>query len=571
MEVVMTGEGINNYMGEDYADFIVDYRTNPRIAELFPGAAILDINNTYAIIYLPVSQFANRMMRGIRLLIVPNVYGLASEVSLEASGVQKIRSMPDFNLRGEGVLIGIIDTGINYTLPAFKKENGTTKIRSIWDQTIKSVNGAQSSTNFGTEYKEEQINQALQNENPLTVVPSTDEDGHGTMLAGIAAGTENSTEGFYGVAPEAELVIVKLAQAKKYLREFYSIPEGVICYQENYIMWGVQYCLDVARQLERPIAICIGVGTSQSGHDGTAPLSELLNMYADFPRVGIVTAIGNEGNLGRHYYGTIDPAVGNTSLEFNVGENDKGFSMQLWGEAPGIFSIDILSPSGEYIPRISAGLQVSRRISFIFEQTIINVEYQTVEPRTGDELILLNFHNTTPGVWKITVYGQGNLVGNFHIWLPMGNFISKDTYFIKPNIYTTVVAPGDAVVPISVTAYNPVGDSLYANASRGYTRTNTIKPELAAPGVNYLAPTLDGGYTNFTGTGVASAHTAGIVALLLEWGVVRGNQQNIDTLEIKKYLIRGAKRSSNLTYPNRDWGYGILDIYNAFDVLRSSV
>ncbi|MDD3173108.1 MAG: S8 family peptidase [Herbinix sp.] len=567
----MTGEGINNYMGEDYADFIVDYRTNPRIAELFPGAAILDINNTYAIIYLPVSQFANRMMRGIRLLIVPNVYGLASEVSLEASGVQKIRSMPDFNLRGEGVLIGIIDTGINYTLPAFKKENGTTKIRSIWDQTIKSVNGAQSSTNFGTEYKEEQINQALQNENPLTVVPSTDEDGHGTMLAGIAAGTENSTEGFYGVAPEAELVIVKLAQAKKYLREFYSIPEGVICYQENYIMWGVQYCLDVARQLERPIAICIGVGTSQSGHDGTAPLSELLNMYADFPRVGIVTAIGNEGNLGRHYYGTIDPAVGNTSLEFNVGENDKGFSMQLWGEAPGIFSIDILSPSGEYIPRISAGLQVSRRISFIFEQTIINVEYQTVEPRTGDELILLNFHNTTPGVWKITVYGQGNLVGNFHIWLPMGNFISKDTYFIKPNIYTTVVAPGDAVVPISVTAYNPVGDSLYANASRGYTRTNTIKPELAAPGVNYLAPTLDGGYTNFTGTGVASAHTAGIVALLLEWGVVRGNQQNIDTLEIKKYLIRGAKRSSNLTYPNRDWGYGILDIYNAFDVLRSSV
>lgn len=570
-EECMIGEQRNKFIGEDYADFIIDYRTTPRITDLFPEAVIHNINNTYAVLHLPVAQFANRIARGTRLLIIPNLFGLASEVSLEASGVEKLRNIPDFGLRGEGVLIGIIDTGVNYLLPAFKKQDGTTKIISIWDQTIQSENETASELDFGVRYTAEQINQALKEGNPLTIVPSTDENGHGTMLAAVAAGTENRSEGFVGVAPEAELVIVKLVQAKKYLREFYAIPEGVICYQENNIMGGVQYCVQVARQLNRPIAICIGIGTSQSAHDGTTPLAQQLAMVADFPHVGVVTAAGNEGNLGRHFHGTIDAGVGSTVVELNVGENDKGFSLQLWGEAPGIYSIDILSPSGEYIPRITASLVVSRRISFIFEQTLIYVEYQTVDPRTGDELILLNFHNATPGTWKFTVYIQGNIAGNFHIWLPMGNFISKDTYFIQPDIYTTVLTPANAITPIAVTAYNPVGGALFVNASRGYSRNNTIKPELAAPGVNYVAPNLVGGYTQFTGTGVASAHTAGIVALLLEWGVVRGNQTTFDTLEIKKYLIRGARRSSNLSYPNRDWGYGILDIFNTFDVLRQNV
>lgn len=567
----MTGEERIQFSSEDYADYIIDYRMNPDILEMFPEAELHNINNRYAVIHLPISQFANRMQKGVRLLILPKIFGLASEISLEASGINKLRSIPDFNLRGKGVLVGIVDTGIQYTLPAFKKEGGLTKIVSIWDQTILQEDGTHPEIHFGTEYRAEQINQALVAQNPLTVVPSTDENGHGTMLAAVAAGTENLKEGFYGVAPDAELVIVKLSEAKKYLRDFYGIPEKAICYQENNIMWGVQYCLQVARRLNRPLALCIGIGTSLSAHDGTNPLSQQLIMVADSPQIGVVTCAGNEGNLGRHFHATIDPAIGSTSLELNVGEKDSSFSMQLWGEAPGIYSVDILSPTGEYIPRITASLYLSRKISFIFEKTIIYIEYQTVEPKTGDELILMNFHNATPGIWKFTVYEQGNLEGDFHIWLPMGDFITRDTYFIQPDIYTTVLTPGNATVPITVTAYNPVGEALYANASRGYSRNEVICPELAAPGVNYLAPALDGSYKNYTGTGVASAHTTGIVALFLEWGVINGNLNNMDTLEIKKYLIRGAKRSSNLTYPNRDWGYGILDVYNTFDVLRSNV
>ena len=154
------------------------------------------------------------------------------------------------------------------------------------------------------------------------------------------------------------------------------------------------------------------------------------------------------------------------------------------------------------------------------------------------------------------------------MWLPMGDMITVDTYFIEPDIYTTVLSPGAAMVPITVTAYNPVTGTLFVNASRGYSRSNNIKPDLAAPGVNYIAPNLNGEYVTFTGTGVAAAHMAGIVALVLEWGIVKGNQPTLDTVEIKKILIRGAKRSKNLIYPNRDWGYGIVDIYNVYNVLR---
>ncbi len=567
----MTGNERSRITSEDYADYIIDYRANPNISELFPGAAVFYINTVYAVIHLPVSQFENRLQTGNRLARIPSILGLTSEAALEASGVKKLRNIPDFNLRGQGVMIGFIDTGIKYTLPAFKKTDGTTKIHSIWDQSIQSENGYPYHTYYGTEYKAEQINTALGSENPLTIVPSTDENGHGTMLAAIAAGTEDRSAGFFGVAPEAELVIVKLKQAKKFLRNFFAIPENALCYQENDIMWGVQYCLAVARELNRPIAICIGVGTSQSAHDGTNPLSQQLTLLADHPQVAIASSAGNEGNLGRHFHSIIDQTVGSVNMELNVGEKDSGFSMQIWGEAPGIYSIDILSPSGEYIPRMSASLQGSRKISFIFEQTVIFLEYQTVDPRNGEELILLNFHKATAGVWKITIYVQGNLAGNVHSWLPMGDFITRDTYFIQPDIYTTILAPSNAVVPITITAYNPVGGILYTNASRGFSRTNAVKPELAAPGVNYTAPNLSGGYSEYTGTGVATAHTAGIIALLLEWGVVKGNQTSFDTVEIKKYLIRGAKRTANLTYPNREWGYGMIDIFNTFDVLRQNI
>lgn len=564
----MTQEERNKIVSNEYADLIIRYNGDEAQLNRFQNDTINIVSTRYAVVHIPVEEFGNSIIAEFGYGAVPACYGLVSAASLEASGIRRLRNLPNFALRGQGILIGIVDTGIDYTNPVFKNADNTTRIVSIWDQTIYSENGYPPNTFYGTEYKKEQINEALIHDNPLEFVPSTDEIGHGTMLAGISGGNEVPESNFYGVAPDAEFVVVKVKPIKQYLRDFFSIPNDAICYQENDIMFGVRYLLDFARQLGRPIAICIGLGTSQGSHDGSSPLSEYLSINADVVGTAIVIAAGNEGNAKRHFYSLVDPAIGHVSVELNVGENEGGFSMEIWGNTPSTYSIDILSPTGEYIPRIPPQIIASREISFIFEKTKINVDYQLVESQTGDQLILIRFKNPTAGIWSFKVYKTGDLKVGFHIWLPMGNFITENTYFIRSDPDTTVLESGDAFVPITVTAYDDQNDSLYLNAGKGYTRLGIVKPEIAAPGVNVICPTLDHGFTSATGTSVATAHTTGIAAMMLEWGIINRNYNSLDSLGIKKFLMKGARRNVSMEYPNTEWGYGILDIYNVFDILR---
>lgn len=564
----MTTEERQRITSNDYADLLINYNGDRSILNRFQNASIHIINYYYAVVHVPVSQVTDTTISILGYSVMPSLFGLISEASLEASGILRLRNIPNFNLRGQGVLIAVIDSGIDYTNPVFRYADNTTKIVSIWDQTIFSDQYPEG-TYFGTEYSRDQINQALASANPMEIVPTTDEVGHGTMVAGIAAGNEVPESDFFGVAPDAELVIVKLKPAKQYLREFFRVPAEVPCYQENDIIFAVDYVNRVSINLNRPIAICIAFGTSQGPHDGRGTSSSYLSMVAESINVGVVAAAGNEGNARRHFMGRIDPAVGFDTIELFVGENEAGFSMEIWGASPGTFSIDIQTPSGESVPRIIARLDEVRDITFIFEPTRIILDYQMIESQSGNQLILLRFSRPATGIWRFNVYSGGPLATAFNAWLPMENFISPNTYFIRSDPYTTVLSPGNATVPITTTAYNIVDDSLYLNASRGYTTVGDIKPEIAAPGVNILAPTPRQSYAEFTGTSPSAAHTAGVVALLLEWAVVRGNRPNINTIDLKVFMIRGARREPTIQYPNRDWGYGILDAYNIFDSLRT--
>ena len=579
----MTKEKRSMILSNDYFDLIIEYDRNEPLIKTFQNDSIHIMNNRFAIVYLSTKQINKSSLSRFGYSSIPNYFGINSKESLDASGVSKIRYIPTLNLRGQGVLLGFVDTGIDYTNPIFINGDGTSRIISIWDQTIDSENqypgGAiygegivyGEPTYFGTEYKKQQINQALLNQNPFDIVPSRDEIGHGTMLAGIAAGSEDEISNFSGVAPDSEIVVVKLKPAKAALKEFFSLPSDSTCYQENDIMWGMQYLTRVSRQLNRPIAICIGLGTSQGNHYGMEPLSSLLSVAGNFTGVCITVAGGNEGGTRRHYYNEIISAIDNKTVEFVVGEveNKNGFSMELWGAAPGSYSIDIITPSGEYIPRIVDGILLHRDISFIFDQTTISIDYQLLESNTGDQLIFLRFQNPTTGIWRMNVYVTGDLKASFHIWLPSDDFISDGTYFTESNPYTTITSPGNSVMPITVIAYDASNHRLYSNSGKGYSAANIVKPELAAPGVNILSPTLEHGFKNVTGTSASAAHTAGVTALLLEWGIIRGNFKGISTIAIKKFLIRGAVQVTNYPSPNKDWGYGILDIYNALDILRT--
>lgn len=565
----MTQEEKYKIISNDYVDLFIEYNRNVKLLERFPNASIHTLNTRYAIAYTPTGILTTGFLSKYGYSPLPHCYGLTSIKSLEVSGVQKLRRLPDFDLRGNGILIAIIDTGIDYTNPIFIREDGTSKIVALWDQTIDSENQYPAITFYGTEYSAEQINLALRSNNPLEIVPSVDEIGHGTMLAGVLVGSEVTNSNFSGVVPEADIIVIKLKQAKQNLRDFFIIPADVPCYQENDILWSLQFILDTVLKLQRPCSVCLGLGSSQGSHDARGPLNNTISFFANFSGLSFSISAGNEGNMQRHFFSTIDPSVESSTVELIVGENERGFSMELWGSLPNTYSVDILSPAGEYVPRISESIHESKEIGFIFEATTISVNYWLIESHSGEQLILMRFRNPSPGIWKFQVYSRGDLTGSYHIWLPMNGFISDLTYFVNPDRFTTVTSPGNAIAPITVTAYNPANDALYDQASRGYSRDNIIKPELAAPGVNVVVPTLAKGFATASGTGLAAAHTAGITAIMLEWGIVRGYYPEINSTVIKQYLIRGAKRSNFLQYPNQDWGYGIIDLYNVFNVLRT--
>ena len=559
-------------ISDDYIDLIIQYNGNFNILKQYEEYSVHSINPGYAAIYLPVSQITNQLSQEFGYAGIPKCYSLSSYESLVASGVTRLRSVPALNLRGEGVLVGFVDTGIDYTNPVFLKEDGTTKIAAIWDQTIESgpYPELRFPAYFGTEYTSEQINQALNSPDPLEIVPSMDENGHGTMLAGIAAGSENKRNQFEGVVPDAELLVVKLKQAKRNLMDYYFIPPDVPCYQETDLNWGVQYLINTADKLKRPLVVCIAVGTSQGPHGGYGLIGSLLRIVGDCPGVGITIAAGNEAQARRHFYSILD-LTKTVTVELNVAPDEYGFTMELWGSPPMIYTIDILSPSGEFIPAIPQGLFETKVVRFIFDQTVLYINYIMIEQDSGKQVIILRFENPTRGIWRFRVSGKGDIPGDFHIWLPSGDFISNETFFLNSDPYTTITSPGNNLLPITVTAYNAATGALYPESGKGFSTSNIINPDLSAPGVNVVCPTLNNEFTTITGTGAAAAHMAGLVAMIFEWGIINENYPRLDTLGAKKFLLRGAERDSDLLYPNQNWGYGIVDIYNSYNIFRTII
>lgn len=555
-------------MSEDFADLLtsdsslIDIEDNDLCYSIIEG--------DFAVLHVPVEDLPDNYTQIYNYAVNPSCYGLMDIPSVEASGVYTIRTLPITNLRGQSVLIGIIDTGIDYTHNAFLHADGTSRIISIWDQVLQEGNPPEG-FNYGSEYTQEEINNALQTTDPFSYVPTTDDIGHGTFLSGIAAGNTIESENFSGIAPDSELVVVKLKPAKAYLKEFFRIPPEALAYQENDIMSAISYLINVSRSLLKPISICIGIGTSQGAHDEYGNLTSFISNIANISGVAISIAAGNEGNTMHHYYGAISNSAEFDTVELQVGPDEYGFSMELWGNAPNTFSIDILSPTGEYIPRIPARIEESREIRFIFEETIINIDYFLIESQTGDQLIHIRFFRPTEGLWRFRVYATGDLDLNYHVWLPISDFLSADTFFTDPEPNVTITSPGNTNIAMTVTAYDITNDSLYLSASRGFSRRGVINPDIAAPGVNLIGPLPNNNYGVMSGTSVATAHNTGISALLLEWGVTLGNLSSIASVEIKNLLIRGAERSPLEEYPNPSWGYGIINIYNTFINIRGDI
>lgn len=524
---------------------------------------ITKINKQNSINHVSVSDFSMCILDIYPYRRFPKIYTLNSTLNLEKSGVFNVRNFKNLPLYGQGILMAFIDTGIDYQHQAFLYPDGTSRIYSIWDQTIDNGPPPAGFT-FGTEYSKNLLNYSIKQSNPYSSVPTTDNNGHGTMLAGIAAGNPNKMEDFSGIATSAELIVVKLKQAKRYNRRIFSVPENIECYQESDIMFGVEYVRSVAAKVNKPLVICIGMGSSQGNHDGSGSLSLLLNNLSLTPRIGISVAAGNEGNNNRHYQGEVTEQNYTKQFYLNVSEQDKMFSLEIWQGLPFRLAVTITSPSGEKTNQISPGLNECHEYDFNLNPSILYISNMNFEEETGNQLILVRFENAKSGTWTIEITSLEKGASTFHAWLPSGNLISTGTYFFEPDPNITITTPGNAENTITVTAYNQNNDNIITDSSRGFTLSSVVKPDIAAPGYQLTCPTLQNSYGSATGTGAAAAHTAGIIAMVLEWAVLKGNYTTITGRDIGGLLNRGASRSLNMEYPNPIWGYGKLDLYGLF-------
>ncbi len=457
--------------------------------------------------------------------------------------------------------------GIDYTHKAFLDSVGNTRILKIWDQADNSGN-MPLGFGYGSEYSESDINKALRSDNPLDIVPVTDEIGHGTFLAGVAGGSEDVENDFVGAVPECKFVVVKLKPAKQYLRRHYMIRNGVPAYQENDIMLALGYLRSQAKLFNMPLSVVIGVGSNRGSHNGQSPLSSSIDDFAKKPASAISVAAGNEGDKRHHFRGNIENEDDFEDVEIRVGADIDGFIIEIWGNNPEILSVGLESPSGEVIPRIPARIGEKETIYTIFDNSIIDVEYALVEQLSGDEVIIIRFTTPSEGVWKIRVYGENIIEGVFDAWLPISGFISDEVYFLKPEPEGTITAPGDTQGSMTVSSYSAQSGAFDAESSRGFLRDGRIKPDFAAPGVYVMGPVRDDRYALRAGTSIAAAITAGAAAQILNWGIVNGDYEALGSRIIKSYLIRGADREEGIVYPSREWGYGKLDVFNSFNLLR---
>ncbi|MBS7302925.1 MAG: S8 family peptidase [Lachnospiraceae bacterium] len=580
-------------LSEDYVDWVIDFPLSEVLSEYSEDMDFCyqEITEGFGIVSINRNQMPDTSLISFDYHFFPDLLGLQQTEGagvqgtafdpspLVTSGIPGVQGQP-LNLTGRGVILAFADSGINYENRVFRREDGTSRILAIWDQTIQEGEPPEGFY-IGTEYTREQINEALRSENPKEIVPTYDEDGHGTRMAALAAGSiiGDGTE-YLSPAYDADILVVKLKPSKKYLKNYYLIPENATAYASSDFMLAIKYLNSYALAFQRPIVFCIGMGSNYRDHQGNSVFSRYLGSIASQQsRVMVITG-GNEGNAAHHYAGRFQKEISGIggrreeNMEIYVSEGVNGFLMQIWTAAPVNLAVSIRTPGGEYIAPVSVLFQTNLQYRFVFEQTVITVYNKYIAQGSGDALVLLRFENPTPGIWTVGVSDSEENPGVvFDAWLPITEFLAAPVYFLQPSPNTTLTSPSYVPDAINVATYNSYDNSIYLNSGRGFGRDGQIKPDLAAPGVNITIAGNRLGSTplisTYTGASLAAAITAGAAAQFMQWAIIDRNASYIRSQELKNYFIRGARRDPNIVYPNPIWGYGRLDLYNTFANLRN--
>ncbi len=572
-------------LSDDFYDILYDYPTSEAESGLtgIPHC-IVGLEGDFSILYMDRSRVLPLSVSTYRYAYIPKCFGLLCQETLskemmsaqindfmggqgnaalhgayEQSGILAVQR-PPLSLSGNGILIGFVDTGVRYWLDEFIREDGTSRIFSIWDQTQQEGRTPEGLP-YGTEYTQEQINNALarRRDGQEDELPHRDGDGHGTGLASIAL----------RAAPQAQIVMVKCREAKPYLKAYYGIWQGAKAYSESDLVAGLSYLEQVAMRENKPLVLCISMGTNMGEHRGTSLLNRYVEELGNRIRRCVVIGGGNEGNLAHHYSGSlqISGEAQSEDVEIRVSENVASFSFELWGEIPNNYSISLRAPDGEQTDRIPIRYGMERNLRFVYSATRVYVSYVLVERGSGSQLIFVRFTDPTPGIWTVRVYAEGEYgIADYNMWLPMEAFLQQPVYFLRPNPYLTMTEPAYSRVAIGNTYFNSSNGSFAIDSGRGSERSGEVHPALSVAGVD-VASVLGA----LTGSSASAALMAGAAALFMEWVIIRQDDPLLTSVGVRNYFIRGAVRDPDMDYPNATWGYGKMTIEGVFRELIEGI
>lgn len=527
-----------------------------------PNTTVVELFHQYAIVTLPEQYIDMLAARDeIEYIEFPKSLYFDVEAGRNASCVAGVQANPvvagnqtgaGYGLTGKGVLVGILDSGIDYSHPDFRKEDGTTRIRFLWDQTIQGEVGSgrvPAGYARGAEYTAEDINEALELGSGIPVTDSR--TGHGTAVAGIAAGNGRASAGrrYRGIAIESELIIVKL-----------GVGEGGYP-RTTEVMEGLDYVLRKAIELQMPVSINLSFGNNYGPHDGQSLFENYISELNGIWKNVIVIAMGNEGDVRHHAKATLVDQ--DQEMEFAVGGNESRLSLQIWKQYVDEMQFVVVSPSGKrfQVPDIP-GMAVSQPL-FATGTSSLQMYHGEPTPYTEIQEIYLEWKlepgvYVESGIWTLRVYPVRIRDGIIDIWMPGSEVVGRETGFLVPSVDTTLTIPSTAFRIISIGAYDVATGRLASFSGRGKTLDGRIKPTIVAPGVDIMTAAPGGGYTVHTGTSMAAPFVTGAAALMMEWGIVRNNDSNLYGEKVKAYLVKGARPLPGEPVPSERQGWGAL-------------
>ena len=512
--------------------------------------SVVELSNEFAIVTVREDRLeALSGIEAVEYIEKPKRLFFQVENGRRVSCMTSVQIRPP-KLYGTGVLVAIIDSGIDYANLDFRNADGTTRIYALWDQTI--PGNPPEGYVQGTEYTQEKINEALQQENRterMKIVPSEDRSGHGTAVAGIAAGNGRGSKGarYQGVASESGILVVKLGTPRE---------EGFPRTTE--LMQAIDYVVKKAQRAGRPVAINISFGNTYGSHTGTSLLERFIADIANLWKSVICIGMGNEGASAGHTAGILKENT-EERIPLAVQMKETAINVQIWKSYHDIVDISLISPAGVQIGPIPEVIGTQR---FVVGDTEILLYYGEPSPFHVSQEIFIEFlpkdSYITPGIWQFVLTPRKIVTGEYDLWLPSENVLNRGTAFRYPTERGTLTIPSTSQRVISVGAYDSLTFA-YADFSGRGGLEGESKPDLVAPGVDITAPTLSGIYQTFTGTSFATPFVSGAAALMMEWGIVRGNDPYLYGEKVKAYLRRGARPLPGFTeYPNPQVGYGAL-------------